>query len=92
MAKSFKSVNLVSQVKKQMKFLMVGMRSKKQILIMFGCRIMKTELDVWINMIPNFYRCYKAAFDCDLVHARMPDWTGILGAISANLRNKKMLC
>ena len=40
-------------------------------------------------MIPNFYRCYKAAFDCDLVHARMPDWTGILGAISANLRNKK---
>ena len=89
MAKSFKSVNLVSQVKKANEVPQGWYEIKESNIDYIWLPHMKTELDVWINMIPNFLRCYKAAYDCDLVHARMPDWTGILGAISANLRNKK---
>ncbi len=57
-----------------------------------GLPPIRNELQSLLTMPVQFWRCWKASALFDLAHARMPDYTGVVGAIVCHLRGKPVFC
>ena len=89
-SEEFRTTTLVAHIKKQKKIPKGWYEIQNKDISYVWLPQIKTEIDTWLNMIANFYKCMKAAKKADICHARMPNWTGILGAISARIYRKKL--
>lgn len=52
----------------------------------------KNELESLLTLPIQFLRCYRAARTLTIAHARMPDYTGVVGALACKLHGIPYFC
>lgn len=57
-----------------------------------GLPPLRNELESLLTLPVQFLRCWRVAPRIDVAHARMPDYTGVVGAVVCRLRRKPLFC
>lgn len=52
----------------------------------------RSELGVVLTLPIMFWRSWRAVLRMDVAHVRMPDYTGVIGALVCRMRGKPMFC
>ncbi len=53
---------------------------------------LRNELEALFTLPVQLWRCWQAVPRFDVAHARMPDYTGVIGALVCRLRGKPVFC
>jgi glycosyltransferase involved in cell wall biosynthesis len=57
-----------------------------------GLPPLRNELEALLTLPIQFCRCWRAVQKFDIAHARMPDYTGVIGALVCRLMHKPVFC
>jgi len=57
-----------------------------------GLPPIRNELEALLTLPIQFIRCWKSVKLFDIAHARMPDYTGIVGALVCRIQKKPFFC